>query len=816
LVGVITSSINGTFSDPNMPCITFYISYVFGPNDGNGNILLDDDCTFVINGTPVSWGEPLILNTTENCNENTGMYTINLSIDGGFAACDNTSTYSVTGDMTLSGEPAGMYISNPLIGESRYELTLADGNNCVKTFTSEPISCDIVCGNLLGSPNAEQILCENKPANGGISDVTISSGSTLVYVLHNGENMLGTVYAVNDDGTFLNDGTYPVNEQLYISAIIGVIPNNDSIPDLSDRCTVDMFPGTPVVFLTEVTITTDIMCNANTGIATINYVANGGHPAYDTSLSYTITGDVGATAAFDETKTFENNSGSFTLTATDNLGCFTTFSGSTGCTDTVMCISQIGTQPSDPFILCDGEEVNAESIGYYAQQGATLVYVLHNGNMNLGTIIDNNRTGIFSNPGTYPTDTQLYIAAMIGVLDPADIPVLNDPCTRDNFPGTPVTFLDPLAVEHSLECKQNGEATVSFNIEGGTGSYSITNSYTGSATEGQMLNFDNPVGSTTYTLEISDSNGCKETIEETYEECMLNCPKNSAGSISQQAVYLCNDVSSNFTTMNDTIQDGYSLLYILHDGQSIIGNIVDFNSDGAILNDGSYSYNTQYYVSPLVTTLVNGNPNLEDPCLSITLPGQPLWFLNPITVDDTVECKDNGFYEVTFSIMGGAPAVSSLTDNYNYTVSNAGAGMVALGQSRTSQPQKNPDYTISIVDSNGCEASFFRNDINCNEECLVSTDGSIPNIFSPNNDATNRMWSIPNLQACYPNNRVIISNRWGNIIWEKDNCEDNCWDGTAQNSEKPLPTGAYYYVIQLNGNNSLDTEILSGTITLLR
>lgn len=814
----ISSNTTGTFSDPRMPCTTLYISYVFGPNDGSGNILLDDNCTFVLAGTPVRWGEPLRLDTTEDCDEDAGTYTIDLSIGGGFAACDNTLTYNVTGDMNLNGESAGTYTSDPLNGGSSYTLTLEDGNNCVRTFTSEPISCEIVCGNTVGAPNAELIVCENKMADGGISDVTISSGSTLVYVLHDGENSLGDVSAVNDDGLFLNDGTYPVNTELYISAIIGNIANNDNIPDLSDRCTEAMFPGTPVVFLQEVTITTDIMCDENAGIATINYVVNGGHPAYDNSLSYNITGDADDTAPYDETKTLTNNTGSYTLTATDNVGCFNTISDTTGCTITEMCISQIGTQPSEPFILCDGEEVNAESIGYFTEPGATLVYVLHDGATTLGTITDKNSSGFFSNPGTYPTDAQLYVAAMIGVLNPAGIPDLNDECTINNFPGTPVTFLDPLAVEHSVECKQNGTATVSFTIKGGTGSYSITSSYTGSATEDEMISFDNAVGSSTYTLEITDSNGCTETINGTYDACSSDCA-NNAGSISQEGIYLCHNASFSFSVLESTdfVQDGYTLFYVLHDGQNMVGNIMDFNSEGMIFNDGSYLYNTQYYVSPVVTTLVNGNLNLNDPCLSVTLPGQPLWFLSPITVDDTIECdEDNGSYEVTFSIMGGAPAVTNLIDNYDYTVSNSGGGMASMGQIRTSQPQSNPDYTISVVDSRGCEASFFRNDINCNEGCLELSESGIPNIFSPNNDVSNRMWSIPNLQSCYPNNRVIISNRWGNIVWDKDNCEDNCWDGTAQNSEKPLPTGAYYYVIQLNGSSSADAEILSGSITLLR
>ncbi len=817
LGNVISSNNTGTFNDPNMPCTTLYISYVFGLDDGNGNVLLDDDCTFVLEGTPVSWAESLSISTSENCNQNTGTYTVNLNISGGFAACDNTLTYTVSGDVTLAGVAAGSYVSpNTFNGGSSYTITLEDGNNCINNFTSEPIACEIVCGNNTGTPNAAQILCENDITNGSIANAIVSPGANLVYVLHNGVNVLDTIYAVNSSGTFLNDGTYPVNRQLYISAVIGNIANNDSIPNLSDMCTEVALPGTPVVFLTDVSITTDVMCNESTGVATIDYVANGGHPAFDNSLSYTITGDAGTTALFGETKTFTNSTGSFTLTATDNLDCSSTISQLTNCSMTMMCINQIGAQSSTAKSVCAMDSIDASSEGYLVGgPGATLVYVLHDGNTNLGAIIDTNSTGIFENTGTYNTDIQYYISAMIGILNPAGIPDLNDECTIGNFPGTPVTFLDALEVEQRFECMANGEALVTLSISGGTGNYSITGSFTGSASEDEMITFNNAAGNTSYTLDITDSNGCKEMVEQTYE-CVVNC-MNDAGIISGEVVTLCDSETFDFSINNATIQDGYSLIYALHSGS--VNSIIDFNNNGTFINDGSYAVNTEYFVSPLVTTLVNGEPDLEDACLSITLPGRSVWFLSPITINETIDCAETAnAYRVNFSIMGGAPGAVGIFED-SYTVSGILGTVTTMGQLITSAPQsipQNNDYVIEITDSEGCMATFFgTNENNCND-CLELNESSIPNIFSPNNDSVNRIWGIPNLQACYPNNRVLICNRWGNIVWEQNSCADNCWDGTAQNSGKPLPTGAYYYVIQLNGENSNEAEVLSGTITLLR
>jgi len=664
---VIDSNNTGTFSNPNMPCTTLYISFVFGPDDGNGNILLDDDCTFVLQGTPVIWGEPLSLATIENCNQSTGMYTIDLSIGGGFAACDNTIKYNVSGDITLNGVDADIYTSNSFSGDTSYSITLADGNNCVTTYDSGLITCNVVCGNFEGTPNEAQILCENEISNGGLNDVVVSPGSTLVYVLHNGLNMLDTIYAVNSDGSFLNDGTYPVNHQLYISTIIGQIANNDSIPDMSDDCTAIGLPGTPVVFLTDISITTDIMCEA--GEATITYVPNGGHPAFDNSLSYTITGSDNATVLFRDTTTFTDTSGSFTLTATDGLGCSSTISELTECEDgSGMCLSQIGSQPIDAFILCDGDQVDASSEGFLVQQDATLVYVLHDGNTNLGAIEDINSTGIFTNSGIYPTDTQFYIAAMIGVLSPAGVPDLNDDCTRSNFPGTPVTFLKPLSIEQNYLCEVNGTATVTFTINGGTGNYSITGSYTGSATAGEMVSFSNPIGNTMYVLEVTDSNGCKKTEEQMYDECIPSCT-NKTGIVSQEAVFLCADNSFEFSVDSALVQEDYTLVYALHDGENMLGTVANFSTNGSIINDGSYDPNTQYFVSPLISTLLGGEPNLNDPCLFVGLPGRPVRFFSPFTIDYTVECsgKPSAEYNVIFSITGGAPATTEAEDKYFIT-----------------------------------------------------------------------------------------------------------------------------------------------------
>jgi gliding motility-associated-like protein len=64
----------------------------------------------------------------------------------------------------------------------------------------------------------------------------------------------------------------------------------------------------------------------------------------------------------------------------------------------------------------------------------------------------------------------------------------------------------------------------------------------------------------------------------------------------------------------------------------------------------------------------------------------------------------------------------------------------------------------------------------------------IPNVITPNSDATNDRFEIQNLPA---NTEVIILNRWGNIVFSSANYQNN-WDGKDP-AGKELLAGVYTY-----------------------
>tara|TARA_R110001592_G_scaffold36589_5_gene123025 strand:- start:1420 stop:2595 length:1176 start_codon:yes stop_codon:yes gene_type:complete len=83
----------------------------------------------------------------------------------------------------------------------------------------------------------------------------------------------------------------------------------------------------------------------------------------------------------------------------------------------------------------------------------------------------------------------------------------------------------------------------------------------------------------------------------------------------------------------------------------------------------------------------------------------------------------------------------------------------------------------------------------------------ITNSFSPNEDGTNDTFQIPGLAEDYPNFKMTIYNRYGNIVYDYQNNGKTIplwWDGrsygrmTVGGNKNILPTATYWYVVDFN------------------
>jgi len=105
------------------------------------------------------------------------------------------------------------------------------------------------------------------------------------------------------------------------------------------------------------------------------------------------------------------------------------------------------------------------------------------------------------------------------------------------------------------------------------------------------------------------------------------------------------------------------------------------------------------------------------------------------------------------------------------------------------------EYTYEELYS-GVYDVYVRDEFGCivHHEATVGFDNEIfvPNVFTPNGDSYNEEFFIRNLPPSGSGTVLIITNRWGNIIYQtEDYSYENLWDG------RDNPDGTYYYKLDI-------------------
>ena len=135
-------------------------------------------------------------------------------------------------------------------------------------------------------------------------------------------------------------------------------------------------------------------------------------------------------------------------------------------------------------------------------------------------------------------------------------------------------------------------------------------------------------------------------------------------------------------------------------------------------------------------------------------------------------------YQVSIDLTVPAFPPQSIFVDYTDATLNPGSGNYEI----TFSDLFAGTYEISIRDSTGCSIIITQE---------VGYDDSIfvPNIFTPNDDGVNETFTIRNL----PTGGIIliVSNRWGKIVYENQNYQNN-WNG-GDNSD-----GTYFYRLKVN------------------
>jgi gliding motility-associated-like protein len=115
------------------------------------------------------------------------------------------------------------------------------------------------------------------------------------------------------------------------------------------------------------------------------------------------------------------------------------------------------------------------------------------------------------------------------------------------------------------------------------------------------------------------------------------------------------------------------------------------------------------------------------------------------------------------------------------------------------------DYTVLITDATLNDTLVY---ISIGEaQCPISPEYA----FTPNGDGYNDNWAIGNIQF-YPNNKILIYNRWGQKVYEHKG-EYEPWDGRDLLGI-PVPDASYFYIIF--GDKGDESTIKKGSVSILR
>lgn len=256
------------------------------------------------------------------------------------------------------------------------------------------------------------------------------------------------------------------------------------------------------------------------------------------------------------------------------------------------------------------------------------------------------------------------------------------------------------------------------------------------------------------------------------------------------------------------------------------------------LENGTYTVTyslsgSNIFSGTALVTILNGAGTFTIPASTINNSGSNTLTILGI-VSNTTNCGTSGtnFNLVTFIVnpaplvvlneegnlfcFTDAPTIANLSNNVQGNLpiqwfAEAVGGEALLSTALLLDGQT---YYAVVTSANGCENTIRL-------AVTVSLDNCpkilIPDGFSPNNDGINDYFEIENLRELFPNFKIEIYNRYGNILFKgsKDVAD---WDGTASSakntfSNNVVPTGVYFFILEFNDGG---TKSIQGRLYLNR
>ena len=265
--------------------------------------------------------------------------------------------------------------------------------------------------------------------------------------------------------------------------------------------------------------------------------------------------------------------------------------------------------------------------------------------------------------------------------------------------------------------------SVTFNIVGGTGNYTVDNvEIAGSTFTSEDLPCD-----TFYGFSISDDANSSIIIVEGTFACVENCTSD-AGTMTGDFQLVCDIETLSFANNSDEIIGENAVLsYYLHtDENDVFGSNIANNSAGTFDISG-LNENIDYYVSTVVgVTDENGNIIAEHPCTVVSPNSDSFVKLAPITITVDGNCDfTTGLYTIVAQFDGGLPAYDATA---TYTVTGDISGTFFASEEGTAFIEEGVATSYQINATDGfCTTASESDDFYCEKTPieLISFTGEV-------------------------------------------------------------------------------------------
>jgi gliding motility-associated-like protein len=716
------------------------------------------------NGCNVQSGPYTVLNTGGPVFDATNVVVSDISCLGTLGSITGITATGIGLEFTWL--PSGGNSLNATgLAAGNYTIAATDDNGCIAY--SGPYTVGTIVGPAVNTTALVEVDESCSASNGSLTGIT-ATGSGLTYFWSNGGGS-------NLDATNLPAGTYT----LTVTDGIG--------------CTASAGPYTlinnagPVVNVSNV-ILADEHCGQGDGMI-IGIDVTGGNP----SLSYSWDNSTETTVDL-----FDISSGVYNLTVTDQLDCTATAGPFT-----INNIAGPSINESNVLIqsvLCDGTPGSITGLTATGQSGLTYSWTNSGGNSidatNLSagtysfTVTDD--FGCTDQVGPYNINAPVQI-----VIDESEMIVTQSSCTVNNGTISGITY---------------------------TGGNNPTVSWSNGS---DNLNV-NDLGPGSYTLTISDAQGCSDQLVVNINT--VNGPVIDNSNLSVSSAH-CGQLNGSISGL--TISGGTPAFFYEWNGNSALNTLeisaVASGSYTLVVTDAAGCTDTETVtIGEVGGPVIDANAiNVVQPgCLSggqitgITASGEaPLTYnwtnsllttldqsnLNAgsytLTVTDSYGCTSTyGPVEMNEPVVPNAnftwtPVSPDANEEVIFDNTSTGNGPLTSVWSIEGQSfnTENTEYTFTaegvypvtliITDVNGCVDQVTYN---------VEIFGQliIPNVVTANGDGVNDLFVVEGLK---PNTSLTIINRWGNIVLQTDNYQ-NDWNGDDLNGFRLLD-GVYTYIL---------------------